>query len=245
MTALASCRSSSDGKLSLLQEDDGPRLCDWCLRQLPETARPECRFCCQRHRQAAWRIRRQHQVRTRNRKPICCAYMDPPYPGFARRLYRAHHDYAGEVDHAAMIRWAHDRYDGWALSTGAYALRDVLPLCPPNTLVCAWVKPIGVSSRTRGPHNAWEPLLVVPGRRLQPGKRDWLRAQPARGEGDLMGRKPLAFAAWLFELLGLQPGDQLDDLFPGSGIITRAWAELSRGSVADAGLGDGRRVAHA
>jgi hypothetical protein len=32
------------------------------------------------------------------------------------------------------------------------------------------------------------------------------------------------FCRWLFGLLGAAPGDQLDDLFPGSGAVTRAWA---------------------
>lgn len=90
-------------------------------------------------------------------------------------------------------------------------------------------KPIGASGDTFGIHNAWEPLIVVPGRALRPGKRDWLSAQPARkGGSDLIGRKPEAFCVWMFELLGMLPGDQLDDLFPGSGIVTRAWAEICR-----------------
>jgi hypothetical protein len=51
---------------------------------------------------------------------------------------------------------------------------------------------------------------------------------PAR----VVGAKPAAFAGWLFELLGALPGDQLDDLFPGSGGIARAWAlYASRGSA--------------
>lgn len=165
------------------------------------------------------------------------AYADPPYPGFAARLYADQPTYAGEVDHAALIASLVDRYDGWALSTGAYALRDLLPLCPPQARVCAWVKPIGVSSKTWGIHNAWEPLIVVAGRSRRPGKRDWLAAQPARGGGDLPGRKPVAFCAWLFEMLGLEPGDQLDDLFPGTGIVSRAFAELSAAPRLDGSRG--------
>ena len=38
------------------------------------------------------------------------------------------------------------------------------------------------------------------------------------------GAKPAVFARWVFDLLGAAPGDALDDLFPGSGAITRAWA---------------------
>ena len=42
-----------------------------------------------------------------------------------------------------------------------------------------------------------------------------------------MGRKPLAFCRWLFDLLGMKAGDSLIDLFPGTGIVSRAWAQRS------------------
>jgi hypothetical protein len=122
-------------------------------------------------------------------------------------------------------------YDGWALSTSARALRAVLALCPPDARVCPWVKPIGAAPATYGPHNTWEPLIVVRGRKLRPGFRDWLRAAPARGGGSLPGRKPIAFCAFLFQQLGALPGDELVDLFPGTGVVSRAWAELGRASA--------------
>lgn len=166
------------------------------------------------------------------------AYADPPYPGLAARYYRNEPTYGGEVDHAALIASLEaSGYDGWALSTSARALRDVLPLCPEGARVCAWVKPIGASSRTRGLHNTWEPLIVVRGRKLQPGVRDWLCAQPARWGGSLPGRKPIAFCAWLFDCLGMLPGDTLDDLFPGTGVVGRAWAAVSSGPRGDASSG--------
>ncbi len=42
--------------------------------------------------------------------------------------------------------------------------------------------------------------------------------------GRVTGTKPAAFCHWVFTLLGAAPGDTLDDLFPGSGAISRAWA---------------------
>lgn len=163
------------------------------------------------------------------------AYADPPYPGLARKYYQHEPTYAGEVDHAALIASLEaSGYDGWALSTSRDALRTVLPLCPEGAKVCPWVKPIGVSSKTRGLHNTWEPLIVVRGRELQPGKRDWLCAQPARGGGSLPGRKPLAFCAFLFDALGMLPGDEFNDLFPGTGVVSRAWAALSPDPRGDA-----------
>lgn len=167
--------------------------------------------------------------------PATFAYADPPYPGMAKRYYGDQPTYAGEVDHAALIASLtaavnDGKYAGWALSTSSKALRDVLPLCPPGARVCAWVKPIGVPEATYGAHSRWEPLIVVGGRKLRGGVRDWLRAMPARQGGhDLIGRKPIAFCAWLFDLLGMLPGDTLDDLFPGTGIVKRAWEHLSSG----------------
>jgi len=198
-------------------------LCDWCRRDIPETGGPRRRFCGQRCRQATFRLRRSSELLSATSRPLVFAYADPPYPGCARKYYRRR-----EVDHGTLIASlvAAD-YAGWALSTSARALRELLPLCPSRARVCAWVKPIGASSRTYGLHNTWEPVVVVPGRRLRPGVRDWLSAQPARRGGTLPGRKPLAFCAWLFRILGMRPGDELVDLFPGTGIVSKAWRELS------------------
>ena len=48
-----------------------------------------------------------------------------------------------------------------------------------------------------------------------------------------------AVCRWIFTLLGAEPGDTLDDLFPGSGAVSRAWAaytgcELSSAATVDA-----------
>jgi len=40
----------------------------------------------------------------------------------------------------------------------------------------------------------------------------------------VVGAKPAAVCRWIFTLLGAAPGDMLDDLFPGSGAVGRAWA---------------------
>jgi len=204
-----------------------PRLCGWC-RVVPLTD-VRASYCSRRCRQTAFRLRRRSTRSDASSTPGCFAYADPPYPGLSSKYYRDESSYAGEVDHAALIASLEaSRYAGWALSTSARALRDVLPLCPPTARVCAWTKPIGVPPRTKGIHSTWEPVIVVGGRQRPPGVRDWLRAMPARlGGDDLMGRKPIAFAAWLFDLLGMAPGDELVDLFPGTGVIGRAWAELS------------------
>ena len=139
-------------------------------------------------------------------------------------MYKGHPDYAGEVDHAALIASLRSSYDGWALSTSADSLQDLLPLCPKGVHVAAWHKPLAAQATTRGMHNVWEPVIVWPARELRPGIADALRALPARGGGDLIGRKPLKFCGWLFGLLGALPGDDFVDLFPGSGVVGRAWS---------------------
>jgi hypothetical protein len=195
-------------------------------------------FCGHNCRQTAFRIRRRRETHRQARKPKRVAYADPPYPGMAW-MYRDHADYAGEVDHAELVARLERDYDGFALSTSAKALGQVLALFTRPYRVCAWVKPIGVSGKTYGAHNAWEPLIVVPARRLRPGKRDWLSARPAQlGGSTLIGRKPEEFCVWMFGLVGMLPGDAFEDLYPGSGMVGRAWAELCRAS---ASAGPGRR----
>lgn len=212
--------------------------CAWCGRVAGGSERRV--YCSQRCRQAAFRLRRRRALEVTHAEPGRFAYADPPYPGLSAKYYSDEPDFAGEVDHRALIASLEaGSYTGWALSTSSKALADVLPLCPPGARVCAWVKPIGVPPRTAGLHSTWEPLIVVRGRQQPPGVRDWLRAQPARREAGMersvAGRKPLAFCAWLFDCLGMLPGDVLDDLFPGSGVVGRAWASVSAdGDVAQA-----------
>jgi hypothetical protein len=228
-----------------LSANDDAHLCAWCRRVLATTvvasSSSRRRFCSRRCRQAAFRLRRRacRDDAIRSVSPGAFHYADPPYPGTSAKYYKDEPSFAGEVDFPRLLLELTTAREtgaclGWALSTSAKSLRWLLPLCPPEAHVCPWVKPIGVSSRTYGIHTTWEPVIVVPGRRRKPGKRDWLRAMPARLEGTLPGRKPIAFCAWLFDLLGMLPGDTLVDLYPGTGIVERAWAELSSGSPRDA-----------
>lgn len=171
-----------------------------------------------------------HQRRAGN-GPLRLAYADPPYPGMAH-LYRKHQDYAGEVDHRRLVERL-SGYDGWALSTSKRALRGILAIAPAEIEICPWVKPHGHAT-ARGPSNVHEYVLVSPARRKLPGVRDALYAAVARGGGsDLIGRKPIAFCAWLFALLGAEPQDSFADLFPGSGMVGRCWSEFSRSAITE------------
>jgi hypothetical protein len=156
-------------------------------------------------------------------------YADPPYIGCAH-LYKDHPDYAGEVDHAALIgRLA--SYDGWALSTSAEALPGVLAACPPGVRVAAWHRGERPTGSWR-PLNGWEPVIYHGGRLLDPSNLQARRADSlVHGvsplttlPGRVIGTKPAAFCRWVFSLLGAAPGDTLDDLFSGSGAVSRAWA---------------------
>lgn len=54
-------------------------------------------------------------------------YADPPYPGQSLKHYGDHPDYAGEVDHRALVDQLRG-YDGWLLHTSANTLQYVLRL---------------------------------------------------------------------------------------------------------------------
>jgi hypothetical protein len=156
------------------------------------------------------------------------AYADPPYPGQSKRLYGDHPDYAGEVDHKALIgRLVGEYPDGWALSTSVEAFREVLVLCPPDVRVAIWNvtnrRPFSGAGRW---HQSWEPVVICGGRPSWgdgPAVRD-LISLGASTKPEISGQKPKAFARWIFDLLGARPDDQLDDLFPGSGVVGREWA---------------------
>lgn len=207
-------------------------VCAWCGGPRG-SVRPNRVFCSPRCKAFAWRRSTRNAEIERLALPMRFAYADPPYPDCAY-MYKDQDSYAGEVDHEALIRDLRTSHEHWALSTSARALHRILPLCPPETRVCPWVKPIHPHVMTYGLHNTWEPLLVFGGRQRRPGKRDWLLAAPAHlGGSTLIGRKPLAFWAFLFTSIGAQAGDTFDDKFPGSGMGGRAFREMCRGSSSD------------
>lgn len=157
------------------------------------------------------------------------AYADPPYPGCAN-LYPEKR----EVDHEQMIRHLCEEFpDGWALSTHSNALASLLPMCPGDVRVGAWVKPWAVWRLGGGasvPYT-WEPVLwrsargrdAIRTKRYGIVARDWIAVSPLMKQR-VIGEKPRQFAWWVFALLGAgEPGDEMVDLFPGSGAIGEAW----------------------
>lgn len=211
--------------------------CPWC-REPFEPARRDQVFCSKRCRQASHRFGKGCVARRPgNGQPLRLAYADPPYPGQAR-LYRDHRDFAGEVDHAELIGRLCS-YDAWALSTSAAALPAIVELCVAEGLgdairVAAWVNgPIHTSSFF--PLSSWEPVVYTRARpNLEPDRppADSLvhgRCRRATDPGRVIGSKPADFIWWLFDLLAAGPSDTLDDLYPGSGGIARAWSIYTSG----------------
>lgn len=140
------------------------RSCAWCRGAIPAASRRDALCCSKRCRQARHRFRSGVGVAPDvGRDVLRLAYADPPYPGLSRRYYGNHPDYAGEVDHRRLVEQL-DAYDGWALSTSARALPEVLALCPPGVRVAAWVRGER-PTRSAGPLNAWEPVIYFGGRR--------------------------------------------------------------------------------
>lgn len=166
------------------------------------------------------------------------AYADPPYHGQCRRY---EHDHGSDglcwddvATHRNLIETLSRRYpDGWALSLGTPNLKTILPMCPPTARVAAWVKPFASFKKGVRPAYCWEPVIFVGGR--QSTKEHPL---PVTGGGrttprdyhsevitlkrGLVGAKPDTVCDWILDLLGILKGDVVDDLFVGSGQMSRA-----------------------
>ena len=172
---------------------------------------------------------------------ITVAYADPPYLGQGRKLYGKHHAEAHlwddpETHRALIARMSQEYPDGWALSCSSPSLRTLLPMCPADVRIGAWVKPFHIFKKGVRPAYAWEPVIYRGGRNVghppppKGGKattpRDWVSANILLRKG-LTGAKPPAFCEWLFDLLGLRAGDEFVDLFPGTEGVSKAWIDWS------------------
>lgn len=165
------------------------------------------------------------------------AYADPPYVGQAKRHYGKHKDYAGEVDHRELIDRLEGSFDGWALSLSMKSLPKIIRLCPEDIITLAWFKPI---APPLGDHRryAWEPVLLKPIRYYGPGYVPTAVIATQAGftfrktpETHVIGEKPEKFAHWVFASAGLDGSDTMEDLFPGSGAIGRAWKTYRSGET--------------
>lgn len=176
--------------------------------------------------------------------PMRFAYADPPYLGCCR-LYDHHHPdglcWDDLSTHAALIdRLGQDYPDGWAMSATSGSLRQLLPLCPTDVRVAAWVKPFHAFKKGVRPAYAWEPVIFRGGRNVghkppekggkQTTPRDWVSCNITLRKG-LTGAKPPAVCEWIADLLNVLPGDEMDDLFPGTGVMGEVMAERLGGAA--------------
>lgn len=153
------------------------------------------------------------------------AYADPPYIGCGHRYPEKL-----EVDHVELLaRLTQGFPDGWALSCSSPSLRVLLPMCPGDVRIAAWVKPFAVFKPNVNPAYAWEPVIWRGGRkrtREEPTVRDW-HAESITLRRGLVGAKPAIFNRWVLALLGVQDSDELVDLYPGTRSMAAARAQLS------------------
>ncbi len=176
------------------------------------------------------------------------AYADPVYLGCSR-LYPEHAESGiwDDLDtHRGLIEQMVDEFpDGWAMSLSTPSLRSILPLCPEDVRIAAWVKTFCAFKKGVRPAYAWEPVIYRGGRNpprvkhpppLKGGRqttpKDFL-AEPITLKKGLTGAKPERFCAWVLELLNYQYGDQLVDLFPGTGVMGRVVAQREGGGDED------------
>jgi len=184
------------------------------------------------------------------------AYADPPYLGRAE-YYLAHHADAmiwddPETHRALIVRLQAEYPDGWAMSLSERSLRVILPMCPPEARTAAWISERSrYAGRAMPVRRHFEPVIFCGGREgpnraadfiftkqepMPAGQPRYAMDKSAIRSGNVfVGRKPAAFCQWVLDILGYQPGDELDDLFPGTGAMSRVIAGRSSAAI---GLGD-------
>jgi len=165
------------------------------------------------------------------------AYADPPYLGCCK-LYDHHHPdglcWDDAETHRHLIESLTTDYpEGWAMSATSVSLATLLPMIPEGHRVAAWVKPFAAFKRNVRIAYTWEPVIFYGGRLSSKDgatpNRDHLDEAPALAESITMrkgftGAKPERFCHWVLDLLGWKAGDQVDDLYVGTGVFGRVLA---------------------
>lgn len=177
------------------------------------------------------------------------AYADPPYIGQAKRYY-SHDPNCAEVDHDRLVDMLMlDFPDGWALSASSSSLRVIIPILnfrAEGWRMAVWVKTFCAFKRNVRPAYGWEPVIFYGGRNPMNGYRaaipeknekqttpkDFILAEnciaePITLQKGLVGAKPEKVCRWILDLLNAQPGDEVVDLYPGTGIMGRVAEEVT------------------
>lgn len=188
------------------------------------------------------------------------AYADPPYLGCCSLYDHYHPDNRCWDDpdtHRQLIaRLSLDFPDGWALSASTPSLKSILRWCPEDARIGAWVKSFGAFKKGVRPAYMWEPIIFRGGRNPSNGfshappekngkqntPKDFIVTEspaikePITLKKGLTGAKPEAVCRWILELLNVQTGDEVVDLFPGTGIMGRVAQVYTRDYLAETGL---------
>ena len=168
------------------------------------------------------------------------AYADPPYLGCCSLYDHDHPDGWGCWDklqtHAYLIEQMVKVFpDGWAMSISSPSLKQILPLCPDDVRIAAWVKSFCAFKRGVRPAYAWEPVIFR-GFKHEPPERNGKQntpkdfiVEPITLKRGLVGAKPERVCRWILDLLNVQEGDKVVDLFPGTGIMGHVAADVTSG----------------
>jgi hypothetical protein len=176
------------------------------------------------------------------------AYADPPYIGQAKRHYY-HDPRCAEVDHEQLIAQLMNFFpEGWALSASSSSLDRLIPILNCQGVkgwrIGIWVKTFCAFKRNVRPAYGWEPVIFYGGRNPMNGCRaiipekngkqttpkDFILAEdciaePITLQKGLVGAKPQKVCHWILDLLNVQQGDILIDLYPGTGVMSQVFEE--------------------
>jgi hypothetical protein len=164
------------------------------------------------------------------------AYADPPYLGQGQRHY-GYPEWDTLDRHAELVgQLVREFPNGWAMSLSSSSLRQILPLCPTDVRVAAWCKSFCAFKKGVRPAYAWEPIIYRGGRNAnhpppekggaQTTPKDFF-IHPITMKKGLTGAKPELVCAWILDLLNVDATDTVVDLFPGTGAMGRAVANLA------------------
>lgn len=159
------------------------------------------------------------------------AYADPPYLGMGKKYAELHPEaevWDDPQSHIDLVHRLSDEYpDGWAVSLSVPSLTTYLSACPDDVRIGVWTKTFHQIRYKLPVQYAWEPVIWRGGRKDTPVKpmvRDWHSGRIAMKK-NFYGAKPLDFNMWILSLLQYQQGDELVDVFPGSGSMAIAIQE--------------------
>jgi hypothetical protein len=131
--------------------------------------------------------------------------------------------------HEALVQRLVADYDGWVIAMMPNNLADYLRWVPKATRVCVWAKTQSLPTGSRVKTD-WEPVLLY----IPEGRRERIKGlvvhdvliatSPRNG---FVGAKPREWTRWVLDMMGYdQDEDEVDDLFPGSGLVAD---EISQG----------------